>query len=105
VLEVEGQRLFVIAFSPGSPAERQGLRVQDEILAVRGKTLEEWSREGAAPARVAWRELRGRAGEIVPVTVKRGNREINFQLRLAIVRRKTERPSEPQAVCRWIMTR
>lgn len=97
-LTIEGKRLFVVSFTPGSPAERQGIRVQDEIIAVRGKTLEEWSREGLAPGKVGWRELRGRAGEIVPVTVKRGNSELNFQLRLAILGRQTERPSEPQVV-------
>jgi len=96
VLEVEGQRLSVTAFSPGSPAERQGLRVQDEIVAVRGKTLREWSGEGVPAAKVGWRELRGKPGEIVPVTVRRGDRELQFQLRLAILGRPTKQPSEPQ---------
>ena len=102
LLEIEGQRLWVIAFSPGSPAERQGLRVQDEIIAVRGKTLKEWATEGVPPGKVGWRELRGKAGEIVPVTVKRGDRELYFQLRLAILGRPTKKPSEPQVavICR-----
>ncbi len=98
VFAIEDGRLIVISFLPGSPAQTQGIQIQDEVIAVRGKTLEEWSREGIAPAKVAWRELRGRAGEIIPLTVKRGPRQLDFRLRLAILGRPAKQPSEPQVV-------
>lgn len=98
VLAIKDRRLIVTSFLPGSPAERQGIQVNDEILSVRGKTLEEWSREGVTPGKVGWRELRGRAGEIVPVTVNRGSRQLDFQVRLARLGQPAKRPSEPQVV-------
>jgi hypothetical protein len=102
MLTIEDQRLFINSFMPRSPAEMHGIRVGDEILKVRGKTLEEWSKEGVSPGKVGWRELRGKAGEIVGVTVKRGDRQLDFQVRLTILGRPTKRPSEPQVavICR-----
>ena len=101
-LKTEGKRLIVMSLLPGSPSELQGIKVGDEIVAVRGKTLEVWGLEGVSPGKVGWRELRGEPGETVCVMVKRDSHELNFRLRLSVMEWPSERPSEPQvaAICR-----
>lgn len=60
---------------PGSPAENAGVRVGDQIMAAAGRAVRnpfEWEA----------RLLDLRVGEALPITVRRGGREVQFSLRV-----------------------
>jgi len=104
MLELREGRLLVAALTPGSPAEKAGIRVGDEIVQVRGKTLSEWQRGGVSAGRVGWLQLRGRQGEMVEAAVRRGEQLLYLEVRLEVAPPTTAPPQSREfrvaAICR-----
>lgn len=69
----------VLGTIPGSPAEKAGIGAGDKVLSVNGKLF-----KGQALRDVV-REIRGKAGEPVHLTILRGDRTLPFDLVRAVV--------------------
>jgi carboxyl-terminal processing protease len=68
-------RLFVRGVPPGQGAERAGLEVEDEIVAIDGKPVKEMKEDDVR------RAVRGDVGSTVVITLERGGqrREVKVQ--------------------------
>lgn len=56
--------VFIVACSPGSPAEKAGLKVGDTVVAISGESL------GGAPLSLVVRRIQGTPGSTVRLTVR-----------------------------------
>ncbi|MDB4935628.1 MAG: hypothetical protein JWP87_2600 [Labilithrix sp.] len=81
-------RLFVRGVPPGQGADRAGLEVDDEIVAIEGKPVKEMSQEDVR------RSVRGDVGSAMTITVERGGqrRDVKVQ-RSPILADKPEKAS------------
>ncbi|MCS6818002.1 MAG: S41 family peptidase [Blastocatellia bacterium] len=70
-------RVYVISVTPGTPADRAGLRYGDAILAVDGRSAEGWSTQEVA------RRVRGERGTTVELTVERAGEATPLTFRIA----------------------
>jgi carboxyl-terminal processing protease len=62
-------RLFVRGIPPGQGADRAGLEIDDEILAIDGQSVKEMSQDDVRKA------VRGNVGSTITLTVDRGGRK------------------------------
>jgi len=83
-LKADKGALLIVNTIPGSPAEREGLRPGDRIVAVNGQSTKNLSADGAADV------LKGEEGTTVEVTVVTQQGRTN---RLRIERQRVEVPS------------
>jgi len=90
--------LVVTGFEPGAAARGAGMRIGDEIVSVRGKTLDEWKQMGVSAGKVSWRELRGAEGETIVVQVSRDGGRVNVRVSLQVVAATDEMPDEAQVL-------
>jgi carboxyl-terminal processing protease len=83
-------RLFVRGVPPGQGADRAGLEIDDEIVAIEGHAVREMSEEEIRGA------VRGDVGSALSLTVERGGqrREVKVQ-RSPILAEKADRPGRP----------
>ncbi|HEY2251372.1 MAG TPA: S41 family peptidase, partial [Planctomycetaceae bacterium] len=80
VSTITENQLAVVAPLPGSPAEAAGIRTGDAILAVDGKSVQELGHAAAIDA------IRGQAGSVVALRVKRGGEEFILKVTRGSIR-------------------
>lgn len=84
-------RLFVRGIPPGQGADRAGLEVEDEIVAIDGRLVLEMNEDEIR------RAVRGDVGSTLTITVERGGqrRDVKVQ-RSPILAEKAEKPAGTQ---------
>ena len=78
-LQKQGAKLVVVSVQPGSPADKAGIIIGDEIVAVDGKNVVGYSTQELAML------LRGEVGSEVTVTFVRESKEETVTLKRAII--------------------
>jgi hypothetical protein len=83
-------RLFVRGIPPGQGADRAGLEIDDEIVAIDGRAVQEMSQEEIR------RAVRGDVGSALMLTVERGGQRRDVKIeRSPILAEKAERQAAP----------
>jgi len=84
-------RLFVRGVPPGQGADRAGLEIEDEIVAIDGRPVKEMSQEEVR------RAVRGDVGSILTVTVERAGQRRDVKVeRSPILADKADRGGAPR---------
>ncbi len=83
-------RLFVRGIPPGQGADRAGLELDDEIVAIDGQSAKEMSQDDVRKA------VRGNVGSTLTLTIDRGGqkRDVKVQ-RSPILGDKPDKPGKP----------
>ena len=70
----KGDQIQIASVMPGTPAERDGLKIGDVILAVDGQSSKGWTADDAV------NHIRGKAGTHVKLTLDRGGQQLVVDL-------------------------
>lgn len=81
-------RLFVRGIPPGQGADRAGLELDDEILAIDGQSVKEMSQDDVRKA------VRGNVGSTLTLTVDRGGVKRDVKLQRSPI--LADRPDKPE---------
>jgi carboxyl-terminal processing protease len=87
VIRMEGGRLTILQVTPGSPAEKAGLKARDVIVAVNGKSV------AGMPIDQVSQMILGPRGTKVTLTVERPGRGTQQRLNIQVVRGPVTAPS------------